>query len=159
MNNHSSHINLEIIELARASNVIILALPSKTTHILLPLDSAAWQHTMPTRRDDTLDLIMSDFPSWVTVTSQPQLGATDHVLIADFPRLVPKESVTCRTVWRYNHVDGDRLRHFYKESDWESSLKIGNPDQSWESVSSLILSGMQKFILCRESRKDHDLGS
>ena len=108
------------------------------------------QHvTMPTRRNNTLDLIMSDFPLRVTVTTQPPLGASDHVVvIADFPALVPKEPLTHRTVWRYNHADWDRLRHFYKESDWES-LITGDPDQSCENVTSLILSGMSKFIPSR----------
>ena len=108
------------------------------------------QHvTMPTRGNNTLDLIMSDFPLRVTVTTQPPLGASDHVvLIADFPTLVPKEPLTNRTVWRYNHADWDRLRHFYKESDWES-LITGDPDQSCESETSLILSGMRKFIPSR----------
>ena len=61
------------------------------------------QHvTMPARGNNTLDLIMSDFPLRVTVTTQPPLGASDHVvLIADFPTLVPKEPLTHRTVWRY----------------------------------------------------------
>ena len=108
------------------------------------------QHvTMPTRRNNTLDLIMSDFPLRVTVTTQPPLGASDHVVvIADFPALVPKEPLTHRTVWRYNHADWDRLRHFYTESDWET-LITGDPDQSCESVTSLILSGMRKFIPSR----------
>ena len=53
-----------------------------------------------------------------------------------------------RTVWRYNQADWDRLRHSYKESDWES-LITGDPDQSCESVTSLILSGMRKFIPSR----------
>ena len=39
----------------------------------------------------------------------------------------------------------DRLRHFYKESDWES-LITGDPDQSCESETSLILSRMRKVI-------------
>eukprot|EP00117_Sycon_ciliatum_P049653 scpid85942/ scgid35164/ Tigger transposable element-derived protein 1 len=38
MDNHSSHISVELIELARESNVILLALPAKTTHLLQPLD-------------------------------------------------------------------------------------------------------------------------
>ena len=43
MDNHSNHISLAIIKLARASNVIILALPSKTMHILRPLDAAVFR--------------------------------------------------------------------------------------------------------------------
>ena len=43
MDNHSNHISLAIIKLARASNVIILALPSKTMHILQPLDTAVFR--------------------------------------------------------------------------------------------------------------------
>ena len=98
------------------------------------------QHvTMPTRGNNTLDLIMSDFPLRVTVTTQSPLGASDHVvLIADFPTSVPKEPLMHRTVWRYNHADCNRVRHFYKESGWES-LITGDPDQSCESVTSLIL--------------------
>ena len=43
MDNYSSHISLAIIKLERASNVIILALPSKTMHILQPLDTAVFR--------------------------------------------------------------------------------------------------------------------
>ena len=87
------------------------------------------QHvTMPDRGNNTLDLIMTDFPLQVTVTTQPPLGASDHVVfIADFPTLVLKEPLTHRTVWRNNHADWDRLRHFYKERDWDS-LITGDPD-------------------------------
>ena len=42
MDNHSNHISLAVIKLARASNVISLALPSKTMHILQPLDTAVF---------------------------------------------------------------------------------------------------------------------
>ncbi|XP_065196899.1 uncharacterized protein LOC135828375 [Sycon ciliatum] len=42
MDNHSSHISVEILELARKSNVVFIALPSKTTHILQPLDKTVF---------------------------------------------------------------------------------------------------------------------
>ena len=35
---HSSHISIELIEMARENNVCLLCLPSHTTHILQPLD-------------------------------------------------------------------------------------------------------------------------
>jgi len=35
---HSSHISIELIQLARESNVHLLCLPSHTTHVLQPLD-------------------------------------------------------------------------------------------------------------------------
>ena len=35
---HTSHISIELIELARANDVCILCLPSHTTHLLQPLD-------------------------------------------------------------------------------------------------------------------------
>ena len=37
-NGHTSHISIELIELARANDVCILCLPSHTTHLLQPLD-------------------------------------------------------------------------------------------------------------------------
>ena len=38
MDNHSSHLNKEVIDVARASNVELLCLPSHSTHLLQPLD-------------------------------------------------------------------------------------------------------------------------
>ena len=35
---HSSHISMEVIELARCNNIHVLCLPSHTTHLLQPLD-------------------------------------------------------------------------------------------------------------------------
>ena len=35
---HSSHVSIELIELARENNVHLLCLPSHTSHILQPLD-------------------------------------------------------------------------------------------------------------------------
>ena len=42
MDNHSSHISIDLIDSARKNNVIFLALPSKTTHLLQPLDRAVF---------------------------------------------------------------------------------------------------------------------
>ena len=35
---HTSHVSIQLIELARANNVHILCLPAHTTHLLQPLD-------------------------------------------------------------------------------------------------------------------------
>ena len=35
---HSSHVSIELIEMARANNVVLLCLPPHTSHILQPLD-------------------------------------------------------------------------------------------------------------------------
>ena len=38
MDGHSSHVSIEVIQLARDNGVHLLCLPSHTTHILQPLD-------------------------------------------------------------------------------------------------------------------------
>eukprot|EP00117_Sycon_ciliatum_P007845 scpid84590/ scgid10797/ len=40
MDSHASHLKVATLDMARSSNVIFLALPSKTTHVLQPLDKA-----------------------------------------------------------------------------------------------------------------------
>lgn len=44
MDNHPSHINIDIIELAMQNNVIILCLPPHTTHALQPLDVVTFRY-------------------------------------------------------------------------------------------------------------------
>jgi len=38
LDNHESHISIEVIQLARANRIEILGFPAHTTHILQPLD-------------------------------------------------------------------------------------------------------------------------
>lgn len=42
MDNRSSHLSLDLIDCARKSGAIFLALPSKTTNVLQPLDRSAF---------------------------------------------------------------------------------------------------------------------
>lgn len=42
VDNHSSRLSLDLIDCARKSNVIVLGLPSKTTHVLQPLDRSVF---------------------------------------------------------------------------------------------------------------------
>lgn len=106
------------------------------------------QHVQqPTRGDNVLDLVMSDFPGTVAVKVQAPLGRSDHnVVLAEFqnmnPRFEPKAS---RTVWRYNHADWPRLRAFYRKADW-SSMLTSDANESCENVTRVIKDGMTQFI-------------
>jgi len=108
------------------------------------------QHvSQPTRGDNILDLIMSDFPSNVKVSSQPPLGCSDHItLIADFPTLPSVETPTSRTVWRYNQADWPRLCHHFRTFDW-NSIFTNSPEESCRNVTATILAGMKRFIPSR----------
>ena len=43
MDNHSTHITIEVIDLARHNNIHILALPSHSSHLLQPLYVAVYK--------------------------------------------------------------------------------------------------------------------
>ena len=105
------------------------------------------QHVdVPTRGDNTLDLVMSDFPSPATVKAHPPIGLSDHaVLQVDFPVKLTREPKTSRRVWRYHRADWERLAHFYRTTDWESMLGP-EPDLSCDNITKRILEGMAQFI-------------
>ena len=73
MDNHVSYLNVETIDLARKNNVIFLALPPKTTHLLQPLDRAVFC---------SLD------QHYQTARDAARLTKPDHMLvIGDFPKI------------------------------------------------------------------------
>lgn len=42
LDNHASHISVKVLDMARQANITFLALPSKTTHLLQPLDKTVF---------------------------------------------------------------------------------------------------------------------
>lgn len=42
MNNHTTHVNLQVVDFARNNHIIILTLPPHFSHKLQPLDVAVW---------------------------------------------------------------------------------------------------------------------
>ena len=103
----------------------------------------------PTRGENTLDLIMSDFREPVKVEVHPPLGKPDPaVIIATFPAQLHREQRNRRTVWRNKKADWHRLRHFYKAMDWDS-LFSNDIDEYSCAVTSKITEGMRKFIPSR----------
>lgn len=71
------------------------------------------QHvSSPTRRENTLDLVMSDFNVPIHNSVHALLGHSDHaVIVTDFcTQPLRSDTPTSRTVWRYNHADWDRMR-------------------------------------------------
>ena len=106
------------------------------------------QHVLePTRGNNTLDLVLSDFDTPVMSTVHPPLGRSDHAsVITDFLRAPPhREPPTSRCVWRYNLADWPRLKHFFRQTDW-SSIITDNIDLSCERLTGRISEGMTTFI-------------
>ncbi|XP_065195441.1 uncharacterized protein LOC135826763 [Sycon ciliatum] len=106
------------------------------------------QHVLePTRGNNTLDLVLSDFDTPVVSTVHPPLGRSDHAsVITDFLRAPShREPPTSRCVWRYNLADWPRLKHFFRQTDW-SSIIIDNIDLSCERLTGKISEGMATFI-------------
>ena len=111
--------------------------------------------TVPTRGQNTLDLIMTDFPDGSTVSAHPPIGKSDHViLISDLPLAQPKAACekTCRKVWRYGQADWPRLQDYYRSTDW-SQIITENVDESCKQLTARILAGMEQFIPSATLRK------
>lgn len=100
----------------------------------------------PTRGNNILDLVMSDIPGAVTTTTQAPLGRSDHcVILCDFALTPPREPPTSRTVWRYQQADWNRLRAFFRSTDWENVL-MDDVNRSCANLTGKILEGMHTFI-------------
>ena len=105
------------------------------------------QHvSMPTRGNNPLDLILTDFPEGVSTRVMPPLGLSDHaVVIADVNLRMFRETRTTRVVWRYAKADWSRLKHYYNSTDW-TSLMVKDPDEACQRITEHILAGMSQFI-------------
>ena len=74
------------------------------------------------------------------------MGNSDHSpVLVDFSIPIFREPKTARRVWRYQHADWPRLRHFYSTMDWETLISP-SADTSCSRVTDYILLGMHKFI-------------
>ena len=105
-----------------------------------------YQHvTSPTQGSNMLDLVISNFTSPVDTSILPPVGNSDHSsVLAGFSIPIFREPKTARRVWRYQHADWPRLRHFYSTTDWETLISP-SADTSCSRVTDHIL-GMHKFI-------------
>ena len=65
--------------------------------------------------------------------------------ISEFNLSVYRESRSSRLLWRYQHADWPRLRHFYTSTDWQSIFS-DKADESCAGVTGRILEGMKQFI-------------
>eukprot|EP00117_Sycon_ciliatum_P010660 scpid33236/ scgid4028/ RNA-directed DNA polymerase from mobile element jockey; Reverse transcriptase len=110
------------------------------------------QHvTQPTRGNNTLDLIISDFSHPVCTTAYAPLGRSDHaVIIAEFLQQHPRrEDPAVRQVWKYALADWHRLRAYLRNIDWPAKIH-GCAEQSCQRVTDVIMHGMKQFIPSKE---------
>ena len=66
------------------------------------------QHvTQPTRGDNLLDLVLSDFPDTaVTTEIHDPIGSSDHATVVETVRTCPRrEAPATRHVWRFQKAD------------------------------------------------------
>ena len=107
----------------------------------------------PTRGQNALDLVISDLPGTVSVSTLPPLGRSDHcVVTADFKTAAPLcEPPTTRQVWRYAHAGWDRMRAHFCRIDW-TAITHDCPEQCCMNISQTILDAMTQFI---PSKKTH----
>ena len=75
------------------------------------------QHaSQPTRGDNTLDLVISNFlVNPVTIDILPPIGSSDHATVMATIAVPPqRDEPTSRHVWRYVQADWCRLKHFFR---------------------------------------------
>ena len=100
----------------------------------------------PTRGNNTLDLIMSDFQEPVEVDVLPPVGKSDHaVVVATFSARVQQKKRTHRTVWRYNQAEWNRLRSHLRNTNW-SYIITDDPDTSCQQVTATISNAVAQFV-------------
>ena len=112
------------------------------------------QHvSQPTRGENTLDLVLSDFTSDVTTAIHPPIGRSDHaVIIAQFNvQAYRREMVTTRTVWRYNDADWGRMRAELKRTDWATVI-TDDPEASCQNLVNVIVASMNRYIPSKQLR-------
>ena len=76
---HASHTTIEVIELARASNVHILCLPAHTTHVLQPLDVGGFK-SFKSHFSKACSKYMSQHPGRVVTADKLALLSLRHGL-------------------------------------------------------------------------------
>jgi len=67
------------------------------------------------------------------------------VVLADFQLSPPKGERSQRTVWRYQRADWQRLRSFFRRTDW-SDLLTDDVNESCSALTNTIKEGMKRFI-------------
>ena len=104
----------------------------------------------PTRGNNTIDLILSDFNTPVIAKLHAPLGRSDHAcVVADFLQApLHRQPTTSRRAWRYNKADRPRLRHFFRRTNW-STVITDDIDHSCELLTEVVAQGMMRFILSK----------
>lgn len=122
LDGHSSHTrNLEVIERARENNVILLCLPSHTSHRLQPLDVALFR-SMKAKYNDAVRL-------WLRDHIGRKVGEEQ---VAELFGIAYQDAASVK-----NAVSGFRKagiepfdRHIYSEADYAAALMTHKPDPS-----------------------------
>ena len=127
---------------------------TKTTIAGEAMEECASHHltqlvTNPTRGDNTLDLILSDFPANRPATiypTPPPLGRSDYaVVITEFCVQPWQEVPTTRCVWDYKAADWNRMRACLRQTNW-TDIITANPKHSCQNLTTTILGCMQELI-------------
>ena len=104
---------------------------------------------MPTRGENTLDLIITDIhTSRVKVSDREPIGQSDLcVLIADVALSLAREARTTKTVWNYVKADWRRLRKHFQNKNCNVILETGAAsDDLLRASEAEVHSAMKKFI-------------
>ncbi|XP_065193026.1 uncharacterized protein LOC135824224 [Sycon ciliatum] len=101
----------------------------------------------PTRKNNTLDLVISDLPGAASVTTGPPLGRSDHVtILTEFKTVRPrKEQPALRIVWQYARADWGRMRAHLSRINWPTVLS-NDPDAACEALTGIVRDAMSQFI-------------
>ena len=77
----------------------------------------------------------------------PPLGRSDHALIVSnfVTAELHREPSTSRTVWRYDQADWGRLKAYFRDLNWSSTLS-DDPEECCILLTAVIQKGMDQFI-------------
>ena len=96
-----------------------------------------------------LDLLLTSHPEGFQVTVDAPLGSSDHCLIRSkvpLSRLTRQRYAGCRRVWHFKSADWDGMRSFFASYPWEVCFSPEDPDSNADSVTDVLLQGMELFI-------------
>ncbi len=103
-------------------------------------------------KGNILDLVLTNAAGNVhSVTDEGRLGKSDHVMVRIQLQGQPaKQSFTCSPDW--NKADWDGMKDELKDTDWYTTLRDMNTEESWTAIKVRLNRLTEEFVPVRKRR-------